>query len=331
MIGIPKIAITMGDPGGIGPEVIIKSLSGLAKDNATAYIIIGVEKPFIDIASFLKISPEFERIKNIDEAKSHGIYFFWPSGLKATGYIPGKIDKKNGYLAIEALKTALALALENKISAVVTAPVSKQAINESGISFTGHTEFFAGGSRVKRPVMMFVTERLKVALLTTHLPYKKVLLYLNKSGIISTLLICNDNLKKYFAMENPRIAVCGLNPHAGENGLFGKEEDKTIMPAIEAAKKEGINCSGPFPADTIFYQALKNEFDMVLALYHDQGLIPVKTVSDYKGANITLGMPFIRTSVMHGTAFDIAGKGIAIADSMDFAIKTARQMMANGG
>lgn len=329
MNSIPKIAITMGDPGSIGPEVVVKALTEKSASTPISYLVIGVEKVLKDTASALNKKISFNKIKDANKLRDAGFYLLEPLKINSGNYVIGKPDAVNGRVSIEILKTTVQVILNKQVDAVVTAPVSKQAINEVGIKFIGHTEFFAQHSRTRQPVMMFVTEQLKVALLTTHLAYKKVSLYLTKPNIISNLQVCSNGLQKYFGIANPRIGVCGLNPHAGEGGFFGREEKDIIQPAIETARAEGVNCSGPFPADTVFSRAIQGEFDIILALYHDQGLIPVKTISHYKGANVTLGLPFIRTSVMHGTAFDIAGKGIADSSSMQVAIQTALQMYRN--
>jgi 4-hydroxythreonine-4-phosphate dehydrogenase len=328
MSNIFKIAITMGDPGGIGPEVIIKSLACPDKKIPAVYVLIGMEEVFNKTARALGEKFNYKkasRIKDIAD-KEGTVYLIEPKAGADVDYVTGNHSKTNGRMALEALKAGVSLALNKEVDVLVTAPVSKQAISAAGARFTGHTEFIAQQTRAKYPVMLFVTDKLKVALLTTHLAYRKVPLHLTAPNIISTIETCNAGLKKYFGMVNPKIAVCGLNPHASEGGILGQEEKTIILPALETARKAKINCSGPFPADTVFRRAIEKEFDAVIALYHDQGLAPLKTLEPYKGVNITLGLPFIRTSVMHGTAFDIAGKGIANKNSMQYAIRTAYQM-----
>lgn len=339
MSPILKIAITMGDPGGIGPEVIIKSLASPTEKIPVAYLLVGMEKAFNKASQTLGRKLNYKKISDAKDItdKEGAVYLIDPECNTGGNYVTGNHSSINGQIALEALKVGVNLAVNKTVDALVTAPVSKQAINsafseprlsgkETGIRFTGHTEFIARQTRAKYPVMMFVTDKLKVALLTTHLAYRKVPLYLTIPNIVSALEACDKGLRKYFGVENPRIAVCGLNPHAGEGGTMGREEETIVRPALETARKAKINCLGPFPADTLFYRAIKKEFDAILALYHDQGLAPLKTFEPYKGVNLTLGLPFIRTSVMHGTAFDIAGKGVANENSMQYAIRTAYQM-----
>lgn len=321
----------MGDPGGIGPEIILKSLSTLSTKTNISFLIIGAEQIFCQTAQDLKIDFPFRKIVRLDEALEGqpGVYFFQPAGVKPQGYKIGQVDPANGQAALTFIRSAGELALTGRINALVTGPVSKQAIVQSGYRFTGHTEFLAKQARTRKVVMMFVTERLRVALVTTHLSYRKVPLHLNTENIINSITITAEALNRDFGLSTPRLAVCGLNPHSGEGGFLGREEKEIIQPALAEVKKQGINCRGPFPADTIFFRAWQGEFDAVIALYHDQGLIPIKTLAGHKGTNITLGLPFVRASVIHGTAFDIAGKGIADADSMKYAIQLSCQIVSS--
>lgn len=240
-----------------------------------------------------------------------------------------------GKMSLRYILSAIELALPGPkndqplIDAIVTGPVSKEAISKSGFPFTGHTELLAKKTHTRRYVMMFCAGNLKVALATTHIPYKKLLLHLDTGRILDTIRITSDALKQYFGFYEPRIAVCGLNPHAGESGLMGREEKDIIQPAIEAARQDKVLCFGPLPADSVFHRAGNGEFDAVVALYHDQGIIPVKTVGFYEAVQVTLGLPVIRTSVAHGTAFDIAGRNIANPSSMIAAIKLAGQMIGH--
>jgi len=348
-----RIAITLGDPGGIGPEIILKSLAALKLPIPTAFLIIGIESVIRETADKLGINLPMERIKEAGKPlTAPGIFLFQPAspagrpaeiktnrfakftlrneGLTTSRYKVGQNDTTNGRAAFSFIKEGTKLALAKNIDALVTAPVNKESISRASQPFSGHTEYLAQKSRTRKPVMMFVTDQLKVALVTTHIAYKKVSLYLNQESIMETVLLTDQWLKGYFGITAPRLAVCGLNPHAGESGLFGREEIDFIQPAVEATKREGINCAGPFPADTIFSRAIQGEFDAVAALYHDQGLIPVKTLGGWNGAQVTLGLPFIRTAVMHGTAFDIAGKNKADASSMRYALNLAYQLYQKG-
>lgn len=299
------IAITMGEPTGIGPEVIVRALDAqpISQLPGLKLLVIGNKAIIARTASDLGIT--LPGSVSISE----------PAPRPATAPEP-----------VQYILTAVKLAMENKVSAVVTGPVSKEIINKAGYPFEGHTELLARQTNSRKTVMLFCVKNLKVALATRHLAYKKVPLNLSADNILTTVTLTSEGLKEYFGLYAPRIAVCGLNPHAGEGGLLGKEEKEFIIPAVERAKKEGILAFGPWPADSVFHRALNGEFDAVVALYHDQGIIPVKTVSFYEAVQVTLGLPFIRTSVAHGTAFDIAGKGTANPSSMIAAVKLAAEM-----
>ncbi|MEK7449542.1 MAG: 4-hydroxythreonine-4-phosphate dehydrogenase PdxA [Planctomycetota bacterium] len=331
---LKTVAVTMGDPGGIGPEIIIKALSAYppARGNDKLnrhirFLLIGDEQIFQTASRLLKSDFKPKKIDSIDCLTGElpaGIYFLH---LKSpTGVTMGQVNRANGTAAWNCLQTAIDLIHQHKISALVTAPVSKEAINLAGYPFTGHTEFLAKKNNARKVAMMFVGKNLKVSLVTTHLAYKKVPLYLSTQKILETILITDDWLKKYCGRRQPRLAVCGLNPHAGESGWLGSEEKNIIAPAVTQAKEAGLACQGPFPADNIFKQALDGAFEAVIALYHDQGLIPIKMFGFNESANITLGLPIIRTSPLHGTAFDLAGKGTAEAGSMTTAINLATEM-----
>jgi len=215
--------------------------------------------------------------------------------------------------------------MEGRVEAVVTGPVSKEEISRGGAPFRGHTEYFAGLGGTKEFVMMLAGERLKVALVTTHLPFREVAGSLREEKILSVIEVTGRGLREYFGIPEPRIAVTALNPHAGEGGLLGHEE-KVISRAIERARGEGAAVSGPWPADSLFHRAVGGEFDAVVCMYHDQGLIPLKLIHFDDAVNVTLGLPFIRTSVDHGVAYDIAGKGVASSRSMEEAILLAARM-----
>ncbi|MBI4711839.1 MAG: 4-hydroxythreonine-4-phosphate dehydrogenase PdxA [Planctomycetes bacterium] len=311
---VQTIAITMGEPTGIGPEVIVRALDATRELPDLKLLVIGNKNIITQTAAGLGI------------ALPGSVTISEPEPRPATAPEP-----------VQYILTAVKLAMAKKVSAVVTGPVSKEIINKAGYPFEGHTELLARQTNSRKTVMLFsVAERspdshrgvknLKVALATRHLAYKKVPLNLSADNILTTITLTADGLKEYFGLYAPRIAVCGLNPHAGEGGLLGREEKEFIIPAVERAKKDGILAFGPWPADSVFHRALNGEFDAVVALYHDQGIIPVKTVSFYEAVQVTLGLPFIRTSVAHGTAFDIAGKGTANPSSMIEAVKLAAEM-----
>ncbi|OHB77352.1 MAG: 4-hydroxythreonine-4-phosphate dehydrogenase PdxA, partial [Planctomycetes bacterium RBG_16_59_8] len=228
------------------------------------------------------------------------------------------------------IAAAVQLALAGHAHAIVTCPVSKASIERSGTPFTGHTEWIARMANVRAPVMMFVGDRLKVALVTTHVALKKIPSMLTAEKIAHVIRLTTDALRNNFRLSSPRIALCGLNPHAGEEGLFGREEIDVIAPAVESARRSGYPCAGPYPADALFRRAVAGECDAVVAMYHDQALCAVKAVEP-SAVNVTLGLPFVRTSVDHGTAFDIAGKGTAREESLIAAMNLAHRMVSATG
>lgn len=236
---------------------------------------------------------------------------------------PGKLTAGAGEIAARSLALAVQLAVEKKVDAVVTAPLSKKSLNLAGYSYPGQTEFLAEKTRTGDVVMVLLSGSFRVGLVTTHCAIAEVSSLLSKGKILSKLKILNEDLRSRFGISSPRIAVTALNPHAGEDGLFGNEEFEIISPAIRAANKSGIDVRGPFPADTLFARVETQDFDAYLAMYHDQGLIPLKMKSFGHGVNYTAGLPIIRTSPDHGTAFDIAGKGVADPGSMVEAINLA--------
>jgi len=309
MKNLPTIAITVGDPNGIGPEVIGKALSKKEIQQICHPVVIGPLSLFKQLAKKGQVSsPEFN-----EEIKLR----------------PGEVNKSGGMIAGKALEMALELALTGEARAVVTAPISKESLNLAGYSYPGHTEFFAEKTRVEDVVMILMSDGFRVGLVTTHCALSEVAQLLTSKKIVRKLQIANQDLQRRFKITNPRIAVAALNPHAGENGMFGHQEREIITPAITAARKLGMDVSGPFPADTLFARVDKQKFDLYLAMYHDQGLIPLKMKAFGKGVNYTAGLPFIRTSPDHGTAFDIAGKGMADSSSMEEAIKLAVELAKN--
>jgi len=239
---------------------------------------------------------------------------------------PGVVSAASGKAAIGCIKTAVDLIKRGKADALVTAPINKEAAGLAGFKFPGHTEYLAYLTGTKKFAMMLAVDKLRVVLATRHIALKDVAKRLNSRQIYDAIILANAALKKYFRIKTPKIAVCALNPHAGENGLFSDEEKRIIMPAIRNAARTIKNITGPMAADALFYRAYRGEFDAEIAMYHDQGLIPLKMAGRDSAVNITLGLPFIRTSPAHGTAFDIAGKGIADPSSMIEAIKLAIKM-----
>jgi 4-hydroxythreonine-4-phosphate dehydrogenase len=321
----PLIGITMGDPAGIGPEICAKALTSAEIQKVANCFVIG-DRRFLRLG--LKISKiekvEINPIKRVSEAKfSPGIIDVLdlnnadPAKIKL-----GQISKAAGKAAIEYLNKAIDLALAKEIDAIVTAPLNKEAIHKAGFRFQGHTEILAARTKTKNYAMMFVSDPLWIMLTTTHLPLREVSRHLTKNKVLKTIQLAHETLSRLRGRK-PKIGVAGLNPHAGEGGIFGKEEIKIIKPAIDEAAKLGINVRGPISPDAIFYLAKSGMFDIVIAMYHDQGLIPLKLLAFNRSVNVTVGLPFIRTSVDHGTGFDIAGKGWANPQSLVEAIKVA--------
>jgi 4-hydroxythreonine-4-phosphate dehydrogenase len=294
----PLIALTSGEPAGIGPELCLK----LAREPLPARVIA------IGDRALLGGFPDVEHV------------------ALARPAVPGKLDAANARYVLAVLDRALRGCIEGEFAAMVTAPVQKSTINDAGIAFTGHTEYLAERANAPHPVMMLVGGGLRVALATTHLALKDVPGAISKKSLLETLKVLDRDLRKRFRIARPRILVAGLNPHSGESGHLGREEVEIIAPAIKAAVAEGIDAAGPIPADTLFVPERLAKADCALAMYHDQGLPVLKYASFGRGVNVTLGLPFVRTSVDHGTALDLAGTGRADAGSLLEALKLAIEL-----
>ena len=340
----PVIAITIGEPAGIGPEI---SIRGAWECRKTVIPFLIGDYSFLEQLAH-KIDASIV-LKRIDRMKVETLEF---SSLPDKIHVidcplkqpvtPGKLDPANGRSVLEWLDIAIDGALKKKFDAIVTAPVQKSTINDAGIPFTGHTEYLAEKTAARQVVMMLAGPikpvgndipgfALRVALATTHLPLKNVSDAITIASLMEILSIIDHDLKNKFGIASPTILVTGLNPHAGENGYLGMEEIEVIIPALEQARKAGIQTLGPFPADTLFQPRFLQDADCILAMYHDQGLPVLKYATFGQGVNITLGLPIIRTSVDHGTALDIAGKGLGLAGhgSMIEAINTAALMASH--
>ena len=301
------VGITLGDPAGIGAEVTAKALANPSLRRAARFTIIG------DACLFRRYFPV--RYKNC---------VFLDVGCLGSGEFKiGRPSRLTGKASLAYLQKAIALVKRKELDALVTAPVCKEAIGETDASFHGHTEFLADAFRAKDIGMMFVSGPLRVLLATRHIPLSQVSRTISSELVYRAIRLTNTALQKYFRIPKPLIGVCGLNPHAGEGGTLGREEIRHIIPAIKSARSAGIKVEGPFSADTIFYPENSRRFDALLAMYHDQGLIPAKTLYSRKLVNLTVGLPFVRTSPAHGTAFDIAGKNRADASSTIAAINLA--------
>jgi len=327
----PLIGITMGDPTGVGPEVIVKALSEGNISSLCRPVVFGDMRILQREIDNLGISLELRIIDTIEQARQprDGVAVYAPSDLDPARTAYGRPSAETGRAMASYIVEAVAMAKKEQIDAVVTGPINKQSLHEAGFDYPGHTEMLAALTGTRDVVMMLAGEKLRVVLVTIHCAVNQVPGLLTTEAIYTTIDITGRSLEKYFSRAAPRLAVAALNPHAGEGGLFGNEEQEIIVPAIKKAQGAGINASGPYPPDTLFYQAVKGDFDAVVCMYHDQGLIPLKLLHFEDGVNITLGLPIIRTSVDHGTAYDIAGRGIANPASMLNAVTTAVQMAEN--
>jgi 4-hydroxythreonine-4-phosphate dehydrogenase len=283
----PRVAITVGDPAGIGPEVAARAAA---------------DRSVLEVCEPVVYAP--------------------PVGI---AFAPGVLSAEAGRAAYDVIVRATADAQRGAVDAVATAPINKEAFRLAGLPWSGHTDLLAHLTGAGHVAMMFHSDALRVVLATVHIPLADVPRALTREGLESTIVLTARELPR-FGVATPRIGVAGLNPHAGEHGLFGAEEDRVIRPAIAACCARGIDASGPFPGDTIFVRATRGAFDVVVACYHDQGLIPVKMVAFGQAVNVTLGLPIVRTSVDHGTAFDIAGRGVADPGSMIAAVRLAARL-----
>ena len=326
-----RIIITPGDPLGIGPEIILKTLKQTKPKKNIHYVLIGHEKLF-GSASSLKTIKKRTDITWLKLQPSPVVFRALENNKNRTKQTQ-TIKKACGKMAYEALKIAVSLLQESPTAALVTAPISKENITAAGFAFPGHTEFLCDCFHVNNSAMMLFNKKLRIVLSTIHIPLAFVPQELTKKLVTEKILLTAQSLSHLFSIKNPRIAICGLNPHAGENNLLGKEEKNIIEPAMKVLKKNTAMATttlfGPLPADTVFHAALEGNYDAVICHYHDQGLIPIKLTGLSHCVNTTLGLPFIRTSPGHGTAFDIAGKNKADARSFQAALKAAVDFTAS--
>ena len=322
---IPRLAITPGEPGGIGPDL---TLALATQAHEFEMVAIADLQMLEQRAEHLGLDIQFIHHKDDVAPAGHK-----PGQLKvldvklASTPQPGSLSPANALYILETLEIASQGCLDNRFDALVTGPIHKGIINEAGISFTGHTEFLAEQTGASLPVMMLATEQMRVALATTHLPLADVSKAITRESLTEVITILDQDLRQRFGIQNPFIYICGLNPHAGENGYLGREEIDTIQPVIEQLRQQGMNLSDALPADTIFTQRYLEKADAILAMYHDQGLPVLKHSGFGKAVNITLGLPIIRTSVDHGTALELAGTGKADSGSFIYACHIASQLV----
>ncbi|MBT2686655.1 4-hydroxythreonine-4-phosphate dehydrogenase PdxA [Bacillus sp. ISL-47] len=325
----PVVGITMGDAAGVGPEIILKSLAYAEMYEISNPLVIGDRKILERAKSFVNSELHIEAVKaeQLDELSyKHGVVHCLDLNLLPADLPIGQVSPEAGHAAFEYLATAIEMAKENRIDAICTAPLNKEALQKGGHMYPGHTEILADLTNTKDYSMMLSAPNLRVIHVTTHVGILDAVKMINPERVYHVLKLAHDTLKKA-GIESPKIAVCGINPHAGENGLFGYgEEEEKVVPGVEKAQAEGIHAIGPLPADTLFFRAVRGDFDIVVAMYHDQGHGPVKVLGLDAGVNITVGLPIIRTSVDHGTAFDIAGKGIADEKSLMEAMRQAVEL-----
>ena len=321
-----KIAVSSGDPAGIGPDICIKAF-GQKKIYDFSPVIFGDKELFKSRAKTLGINADIQIYKGQEELSNDSL---WIANRDCNlNILPGKPDPNCANFIISNFQQAVKRTISKEFEAVVTCPINKEIINKGGINFTGHTEELAKLSKIDKVVMMLATQELKVALATTHLPLREVPVYITQDHIEETILIINNDLQENWKIKNPLIKVLGLNPHAGDGGFLGSEDQEILIPVIKKLNDMGLNISGPHSADTAFIKNNQIKPDIVLAMYHDQGLPVIKTIGFGKITNVTLGLPFIRTSVDHGTAYDMAGSIQADESSLIEAAKIAASIAIN--
>ncbi|HKO13657.1 MAG TPA: 4-hydroxythreonine-4-phosphate dehydrogenase PdxA [Acidobacteriaceae bacterium] len=313
-----KIAITLGDPAGIGAEVILKALAAPGMASLAEWVIVGDR-------SVLEQTAEICGGQDLGKLPATLVDLHcWPSGSP----VPfGQLDAACGAAAVEYVRAATEMCLRGETAAMVTAPLNKEAVTLSGRSFSGHTEYIAELCGATEPRMLLAGPRFSVIHVSTHIALRRAC-ELQQDRVLETIRLGNQ-AARMLGHPSPRIVVCGLNPHAGEHGLFGTEDEQFILPAVQAARGEGILCSGPAAPDTVFLHAANGHYDLVVAMYHDQGHIPMKLLAFEDTVNVSVGIPIIRTSVDHGTAFDIAGRNVAGARNMEAAMRLAAQMASS--
>lgn len=323
------IALTMGEPAGIGAEITLKAWAN-HRDHLPVFFLIDCPDRIARLASFFKMTVPISPIESPDEAME-----IFPNALPileepVTYTEPGVLNSRTAHSVLSSIERAVDLCMEGLAAGVVTNPIHKHNLHKAGFNFPGHTEYLANLAGIDTPpIMMLACDELKVVPLTVHCSLKDAIKSLSHDLIVEKAIITERALRERFQIEKPRMAVAGLNPHAGENGSMGHEENEIIEPAIQTLKDRGLDVFGPLPPDTMFHKAAREHYDVALCMYHDQALIPLKTLAFDEGVNVTLGLPFIRTSPDHGTALDIAGSGLASEKSLCSALRMAARMYAH--
>ncbi len=325
---LPLLGITMGDPAGIGPEVIAKALSRPQLHNLCLPIVIGSYPVMKQTIQALRLNLNVLRVDDHQTAvpRRRTVAVLDPLETPLRKFTRGVAAEETGAASVAFIKKAVELAQLGCVDGIVTAPINKEAINMAGCRYPGHTELLADLTHTRESGMMIVGGPLRIMFVTTHLAIRDLASHLTQAKIEQAIRLAHLGLSSLFGVKRPKIGVAALNPHAGEHGLFGDEESRVILPAARAARKRGISASDPLPADTLFGKAARGQYDGVVALYHDQGLIPLKLVAFGTCVNLTVGLPIIRTSVDHGTAFDIVGKGMADPGSLIEAVTLAAML-----
>jgi 4-hydroxythreonine-4-phosphate dehydrogenase len=325
------LALTIGDPAGIGPDITLRAWAARARDSIPSFVLIGDPAVLAARARMLGLDVPIVELAEIGAGPGH-----FPRALPVLpiagpgGIVAGRPDRSAAPLITQSIERAVTLVRQGAADAVVTNPIAKSVLYGAGFAFPGHTEYLAALASTKghslHPVMLLSSPSLRVVPVTIHAPLKEVPGLLTRALIVKTIAITAESLTRYFGVERPRLAVSGLNPHAGEEGSLGREEAEIIAPAIEDARTMGLDAAGPYPADTMFHEAARATYDAAICMYHDQALIPFKTLAFEQGVNVTLGLPFVRTSPDHGTAFALAGTGQASPRSLIEALRLASAM-----
>jgi 4-hydroxythreonine-4-phosphate dehydrogenase len=332
MTGKPLIGLTLGDPSGIGPEVVLRALASRRVRAAARLMVFGSAAILRRVARRLHLdAPSFRDASGGLIGGDERPFLMECGECPAWLALLAHPTAGGGAASVAWIERAVQMALERRIDAVVTGPISKEAIHEAGYDWPGHTEMLAEMTGRHKQVMMMVADDLRIALVTTHAAIADLPGLITRKSVLDTIRVLHRDLRRWFGLRRPRIGICGLNPHAGEAGLFGREEKKSIAPAIRQARKEGIACDGPIPADIAFTPDQRARHVAFVAMFHDQACIPVKMLAFDRGVNVTLGLPIIRTSPDHGTAYDIVRKGKANPGSMIAAVLLAAQMAGGHG